>query len=78
MRMLGNLDRASAMEAAAGFEPAIRALQARALPLGYAAIRPREECSPKLDFWAEEKLGVLERLLGVTAPGAPRQFRLGG
>jgi hypothetical protein len=29
----------SKLEAAAGFEPAIGALQARALPLGYAAIR---------------------------------------
>ena len=28
------------MEAATGFEPVIRALQARALPLGYAAEHP--------------------------------------
>ena len=28
------------MEAATGFEPVIRALQARALPLGYAAQTP--------------------------------------
>ena len=30
----------SMMEAATGFEPVIRALQARALPLGYAAFWP--------------------------------------
>ena len=57
MRMLGNLDRASVMEAAAGFEPAIRALQARALPLGYAAIRPSEDGCPKLDSSIEEIFG---------------------
>ena len=34
------------LEAAAGFEPAIRALQARALPLGYAAIRTTRWASP--------------------------------
>ena len=35
---LGVLGVGPRMEAATGFEPVIRALQARALPLGYAAL----------------------------------------
>ncbi len=68
MRMLIEIDGASVMEAAAGFEPAIRALQARALPLGYAAIRPSEDRCPILDSFIEEiSRGGIAGLLGVTA-----------
>jgi hypothetical protein len=54
------------LEAATGFEPVIRALQARALPLGYAAATP-------------ERLGGRRGwLVWVTRPPArvkPRRFR---
>ena len=37
-RPLSHLPKISHLEATPGFEPGIRALQARALPLGYAAL----------------------------------------
>jgi hypothetical protein len=53
------------MEAATGFEPVIRALQARALPLGYAAVPPA-----RLQVLRNERNSGVNRDPGVASIAA--------